>query len=156
MRMKRYKAQASFELLITLTIGLAILLPIVTIAFIQVSSANSSLSAIEAQQASGKLASIATLVGSEGPPAKQVVQLSVPPGIRYIYLGTPNNSVGHEIIFVISSPSGLSYITSYTPINVTGNLGGITSTGTYLVNVTSYSSCPTYPQVSCVYMSPVV
>ncbi|MCL5419443.1 MAG: hypothetical protein M1354_01005 [Candidatus Marsarchaeota archaeon] len=153
---KKSKAQSSFELLITLSVGLAILLPVVAIAFIQLANANSSLSSIGAQQAASKLAGIATLVGSEGPPAKQVVQLQIPTGVRYIYIGSTNNDIGHEVIFVVGAPAGLSYVTAYTPINISGNLGGIVASGSYLVNVTAVSSCPGNAQLPCVYISPIV
>jgi hypothetical protein len=153
---RKSKGQSSFELLITLSVGLAILLPVVAIAFIQLANANSSLSAIEAQQAASKISSIATAVGSEGPPAKQVIQVQVPPGVRYIYVGALNNGVGHEVIFVVSSPTGLSYVTSYTPVNVSGNLGGIVGTGSYLVNISATASCPHNSQLPCVYISPIV
>lgn len=150
------RAQSSFELLVTLAFGLAILLPLVIIAFIQLAGANANLSAIESQQAASKLASAATLIGSEGPPAKQLVQIQVPPNVRSIYVGNANNTVGHEVIFVITSPSGSSWITAYTPVNVSGSLGGMTSTGAYLVNVTALASCPSNNAVPCVYMTPKV
>ncbi len=150
------KAQSSFELLITLAFGLAILLPVVVLAFIQIASSSSSLSAIEAQQAASKLTSIATLVGSEGYPAKQVVQIEIPPGVRYIYVGSASTGFGHAIIIGVSSPTGISYITSYTPVNVSGNLGGITSAGTYLINVSAQNTCPNGYNVPCVYMMPEV
>jgi len=152
---KSFKAQSSFELLITLSLGLAVLLPIVVLAFLQVASATSSMAGIESQQAASKLASIATLVGSEGPPAKQLVQIQMPPGVQYIYIGTQQGTIGHEIIFVIRAPSGYNYVTSYTPVNVSGNLGGITSTGTYLINVTATSTCPNQQPLPCVYISPI-
>jgi hypothetical protein len=148
--------QSSLELLITLSFGLAILLPVVIIAFIQVSNSNTSLYAIEAQQASSKLSSVATLVGSEGPPAKQFVQINVPPGVLNIYVGnTMVNGIGHEIIFQVVSPLNSSYVTTYTPVNVSGNLGGISAQGTYLVNVSAQSQCESNPNVECVYMQPV-
>jgi hypothetical protein len=156
MKRTSLRLQSSFELLITVAVGLAILLPIVAIAFIQIANANSSLSSIEAQQAATKLAGIATLVGSEGPPAKQVAQIQIPTGVRYIYVGTLSNGVGHEIVFVVSAPTGVSYVTAYTPVNVSGNLGGIVSAGTYLINATALSACPTASQFACVYMTPVV
>ncbi len=156
MENRKMRLQSSFELLVTLAFGLAILMPLVIIAFIQLASANTSLTSIESQQASSKLASIATLVGSEGPPAMQLVLLQVPPNVRFIYVGNVNNTVGHEIIFVLNSPTGLSYVTSYTPVNVSGSLGGVASTGTYLINVTAYSSCPSNTNVPCVYMTPRV
>ena len=150
---RRIAAQSSFELLVTLAFGLAILLPLVVLAFIQLASANTSLTSTQAQQVANKLSSVATLVGSEGPPARQVAQIQMPSGVRFVYVGNMNNSVGHEIIIVISSPTGLSYVTSYTPADVSGQLGGITATGTYLVNITATSSCPTKPSVACVYMT---
>jgi hypothetical protein len=150
---RRVAAQSSFELLVTLAFGLAILLPLVVLAFIQLASASTSLTSVEAQQAANKLSSVATMIGSEGPPSRQVAQIQMPSGVRFVYVGNMNNSVGHEIIIVISSPTGLSYVTAYTPANVSGQLGGITATGTYLVNVTATSSCPSKPSVACVYMS---
>lgn len=149
------KSQSSFELLITMTFGLAILLPLVVIAFLQLSNSNSSLSSAEAQQAASKLTSIATLVGTEGPPAKQLVQIQMPPDVQYIYIGTNQNTVGHEVIFVIRSPNGQSYITSYSPINISGNLGGEVNQGTYLFNVSATASCPSNVNLPCVYISAI-
>jgi hypothetical protein len=153
---KFLKLQSSFELLITLSFGLAILIPIVVIAFIQIANANTSLSAIESQQAASKLSSVATLVGSEGFPARQLVQINVPAGVINIYVGNTINGVGHEIVFEVVSPINASYITTYTPVNVSGNLGSISSQGTYLVNVSAQLQCPTNLNLQCVYMRPVV
>lgn len=150
------RLQSSFELLVTLAFGLAVLMPLVIIAFIQLAGATVSLSAIQAQQAASKLASAASVVGSQGPPAKQLVQIQVPPNVRFIYVGNVSNNVGHEIIFVVSSPTGLSYVTSYSPVNVSGNLGGISATGTYLINVSAVAACPSNTILPCVYMSPRV
>ncbi len=149
------RLQSSFELLVTLSFGIAILLPIVLIAFVQLANTNAALSAIESQQAASKLSSMATLVGSEGPPAKQYVQISVPPGVTDIFVGNTAGGVGHEIVFVVLSPGGSSYITSYTPVNVSGYLRGISRPGTYLVNVSSQSACPTSESTKCVYMRAV-
>jgi len=154
--LRKTRLQSSFELLVTLSFGLAILLPVVAFAFLQIANANSSLSAIAAQQAASKIASTATIVGSEGSPAKQVIQLAIPPGVQYIYIGTLNNGIGHEIIFVVRSSTGYSYVTAYTPQNVTGSLGSITSSGTYLINVSAQSQCPLLQPVPCVYVSPIV
>ncbi len=150
------KGQSSLELLITLSFGLFILLPIAIVAFIQVSNSNTSLSGVEAQQASSKLASVATLVGSEGYPARQDVEINVPSGVVNIFVGNLINGVGHEIIFEIVSPVNNSYVSTYTPVNVSGNLGGIISPGTYLINVSVQYYCPSNPNVGCVYMQPVV
>jgi hypothetical protein len=150
------KSQSSFELLVTMTFGLAILLPLVVIAFLQLSNSNASLSSAEAQQAASKLTSVATLVGIEGPPAKQLVQIQIPPSVQYIYVGTSKNAVGHEIIFVTRAPNGPSYVTSYTPVNVSGNLGGEVNQGTYLFNVSAEASCPSDPSLPCVYISAIV
>ncbi len=151
-----HKGQSSFELLITLSFGLAILIPVVVIAFIQIANANTSLSAIESQQAASKLSNVATLVGSEGFPARQLVQVNVPSGVINIFVGDTNNGVGHELIFEVVSPINSSYITTYTPVNVSGNLGSISSQGTYLVNVSAQLQCPNNPNLQCVYMRPVV
>ncbi len=151
-----FRAQSSFELLITLSLGLAILFPLVIIAFIQLANANVSVSSIQAQQSASKLASIATVVGAEGPPAKQFVQLQVPSDIEDIYLGNQTNGVGHLLIFVVRAANGPTYITQYLPINVSGNLGGIVSQGTYLINVSYQANCPTKQSLPCVYMVPVI
>ena len=150
------RLQSSFELLMTLAFGLAILTPLVLVAFLQLSNATLSLTSIESQQAANKLASIATLVGSQGPPAKQLVQIQVPSGVQYIYIGSYSNNIGHEVIFVVRSPTGQSYITSYTPANISGNLGGLVTQGTYLINVSSVSNCPTNAYLGCVFMSPAI
>ncbi len=150
------RIQSSFELLITMSFGLAILLPLVIIAFIQLSNTNSSLSSIEAQQAANKLSTIATVIGGEGYPAKELVQVEVPQGVAGIEVGTAADGVGHEIIFLVRSPVGLSYVTSYTPLNVSGNLGGLSAAGTYLINVTYQQNCPSDLSIPCVYMLPEV
>ena len=150
------RLQSSFELLITLAFGLAILIPVVVIAFIQIANANTSLSAIESQQAASKLSSVATLVGSEGYPARQLVQINVPAGVINIFVGNTINGVGHEIIFEVVSPINASYITTYTPVNVSGELGPLSSQGTYLVNISAQNQCPTNLNLQCVYMTPVV
>ena len=156
MESKRLKMQSSFELLITLSFGLAILLPLVVFAFIQIANANSAISAIAAQQTASKIASTSVLIGSEGPPAKQIIQVQMPTGVQFIYVGTQLNGIGHVITFVVRSPTGSSYITAYTPVNVSGNLGSITSTGIYLINVSAQSACPFQNPVPCVYIKPAV
>lgn len=150
------RGQSSFELLITLSFGLAILLPLVVVAFLQIANANTALTSAEAQQAASKVASIATLVGSEGPPAKQVAQISVPKGVNAIYVGNTINGIGHEIIFVIVAPQGLSYVTAYTPMNVSGNLSAYANPGTFLVNVSAQARCPSRASLPCVYVKTVV
>ncbi len=139
-----------------MTFGLAILLPVVVLAFLQLSNSNASLSSTASQQAASKLSSIAALVGTEGPPAKQFVQIQVPPNVQYIFVGTSGDGVGHEVIFVIRVPNGLSYITSYSPVNVSGNLGGEVNQGTYLINVSAQTNCPSNYELPCVYMAPVI
>ncbi len=149
-----FRLQSSFELLITLSFGLAILLPIVVFAFIQVANANAALSSFAAQQVAEKIAAAATLVGQQGPPAKQAVLVSMPPGVQYIYLGTTSGTIGHEIVLVLRSPAGLSYVTAYSPVNVSGSLLPIVSAGTYIVNVSATSTCPTNSAFPCVYITP--
>lgn len=150
------KGQSSFELLITLSVGLAILLPLVIIAFVQLSNANVSAATVESQQVASKLANVATILGSEGAPAKQFVQIQVPAGVQNIYVGTLNNTIGHVITFVVRAPAGASYVTEYTPVNVSGNIGSLVNPGTYLVNMTAQAACPTNTNLFCVYILPVV
>lgn len=146
------KAQSSLELLVTLSFGLIILLPIVVLAFIQISTSTSTLAATEAQGAATKLADIATVIGSQGFPAKQLVLIQVPPNVQNIFVGNQTNGVGHEIIFVVNTNAGASYVTAYTPINVSGYLEELSQTGTYLVNVSAQNNCPSNLVVSCVYI----
>ncbi len=150
---KNYKGQSSLELLVTLAFGLIILLPIVVLAFIQIANSSSSLSTTEAQAAASKLASVATSVGAQGYPAKQLVLVQVPQQITNIYVGTSTNGPGHVITFVVNTNAGPSYVTSYTPLNVSGNLGQILAPGLYLVNVSAQSTCPGNPAISCVYIA---
>ena len=147
------KAQSSLELLITLAFGLVILLPIVVLAFIQIANSSSTLSATEAQAAASKLASVATSVSSQGYPAKQLVLIQMPQSVTNIYVGTTTGSPGHEIIIVVSTNAGPSYVTAYTPVNVSGTLTAITSPGVYLVNVSAQNSCPSNIGYSCVYIA---
>ncbi len=148
------KSQSSLELLITLSFGLIILLPIIAIAFLQVSSSSSSLSTTEAQQVANKLSAVASGVGSQGPPARQVVTIQVPPNVQAIYVGGINNIVGHQIIFVVNTNAGPSYVTAYVPLNVSGDLSGVESPATYLINVTAVSACPANAAVPCVFIKP--
>ena len=152
MKNKCKKAQSSLELLITLSFGLIILLPIVALAFIQMASSTSTLSTAEAQEAATKLAGIATAVGSQGFPAKQLVLIQIPPNINNIYVGNTINGLGHEIIMVVATNAGPSYVTAYTPLNVSGYLQNIVQTGTYLVNVSAQNSCPSLAGMPCVYI----
>lgn len=149
---QRKRAQSSLELLVTLSFGLIILLPIVILAFIQISNSTSVLSATEAQGTATKLADIAAFIGSQGFPAKQLVLIQVPPNIQNIYVGNQTNGVGHEIIFTVGTNAGLSYVTAYTPVNVSGYLENLAQPGTYLINVSAQSSCPSNAAVACVYM----
>ena len=146
------RGQSSFELLITVTFGLIILLPIVVLAFVQISTSSSTLATTESQAAASKLAGVAITVGSQGYPSRQLVLIQVPPDVQNIYVGTLSNGVGHEVIFVVSTSAGYSYVTAYTPINVSGYLEDISSPGTYLVNISAENSCPTNVAVPCVYM----
>ena len=146
------KAQSSLELLITLTFALIILLPIITIAFVQVSNSASALSSSEADAAAEKLASVATSVGLQGYPAKQLVLIQIPQNIKNTFIGTPTGTIGHLITFVINTNAGPSYVNAYIPINVSGSLLGITSEGVYLVNVSAQNSCPTNSNLPCVYI----
>ena len=149
---RKSKAQSSLELLITLSFGLIILLPIVILAFIQIANSTSTLSATEAQGAATKLADIATVIGSQGFPAKQLVIIQVPPNVQNIEVGNQTNGVGHEIKFLETTNAGVSYITAYTPVNVSGYLSQLSQAGTYLVNVSAQNYCPTNPSVPCVYI----
>ncbi|MCL4411368.1 hypothetical protein M1329_00305 [Candidatus Marsarchaeota archaeon] len=146
------KAQSSLELLVTLSFGLIILLPIVVLAFIQISTSSSSLATTEAQQTASKLADTATYIGAQGYPAKQLTLIEMPPDIAAIEVGTLSGGVGHEIVIEIRTNAGLSYVTAYTPVNVSGSLGGIASSGSYLVNVSAQTYCPADTSVSCVYI----
>ncbi|MEM0142934.1 MAG: hypothetical protein QXL94_03135 [Candidatus Parvarchaeum sp.] len=129
-------------------------MPIVVLAFIQIATSTSTLATTEAQEAASKLASVAAVVGAQGFPAKQLTLLQVPPDVADIYVGTESGGIGHEVVFVVRTTAGASYVTAYSPVNVTGYLGSLVSQGTYLVNVTAYNSCPNDRFVPCVEMQP--
>ncbi len=135
--------QSSLELIITLSFGLMILLPIVTLAFVQVSNSNTTLATSEAATSAEKLAAIATQVASQGYPARQTLLLEVPQGVQAVYVGNLSyNGIGNEVIFVVDTNNGKSYITAYTPINISGYLPGIQGPATYLINVSATKICP--------------
>ncbi len=149
---KAKKAQSSLELLITLSFGLIILLPIVAMAFIQMSASSSTLSATASQQAASKLATVSTLVGSQGYPARQLTTMEVPPGVQNIHVGDLANGVGHEIIFTIITAGGPDDILAYSPVSISGNIGALSSPGIYLLNISAEQKCPTNPSIPCVYI----
>lgn len=153
---KKSRMQSSLELLITLSLGLTILLPIVTLAFLQISTSSSALSSTEAQSAAEKIAAIAAQVGAQGYPAKQLITLQVPQNVQAIYIGNLTNGLGNEVIFVVNTNAGLSYVTAYTPVNISGYLVGIQSPATYLINVSAQVTCPSKPSFPCVYVSQVM
>lgn len=146
------RAQSSLELLITLSFGLIILLPVVVLAFVQVANTTSTLSTTQAQATANKLASIAAAVGAQGYPARQLVLIQVPPNINNIFIGTLSNGVGHEIAFSVATSAGTSYVTAYTPVNTSGYLESASQPGTYLVNVSAQNFCPSNPSIPCVYI----
>ena len=128
-------------------------MPIIILAILQTANASSFLSVSIAQGTASKLASVATAIGSQGYPAKQTISVQIPPDVYGIYVGTQNNLIGHEITFIVKTSSGLSYVTAYTPINVSGYLEQLTQPGTYLINVSAISSCTTAPSQPCVYIT---
>ena len=147
------RLQSSLELLITISFGIMILLPIIVIGFMQITNSNSTLSATVAQQSSNKLASAAASVASSGPGSKEMVLIQIPPNIKSILIGNNTNGVGHEIKIIVYTTGGNSDIISYTLVNVSGNLGADTLQGQYLVNVSDMGQCPSEPSVPCVYIS---
>jgi uncharacterized protein (UPF0333 family) len=149
---RKTKAQSSLELLITLSFGLIILLPIVVLAFIQISNSTSTLSTTESQAAAATIADIATEIGSQGYPARQLVLIEVPPSVQNIFVGNQTNGVGHAIIFVVNTNAGPSYVSASTPVNVSGYISQLAQPGTYLINISAQNSCPSNPSVQCVYI----
>jgi uncharacterized protein (UPF0333 family) len=146
------RAQSSLELLITLSFGLVVLLPIITLAIIQISASSSTLSVAEAQQAADRLAAVAVQVGTQGFPARQLVVLQIPEDVQAVYVGTTSNGLGNEVIFVLDTNGGQDYVTAYTPINVSGWLPSIQSPATYLLNISAVQSCPPQPSLPCVFI----
>jgi len=146
------RLQSSLELLITLSFGLIILLPIITLAAVQISTSSATLSVTEAQQSADRLAAIAVQVGTQGFPARQSVVLQIPQNVQAVEIGTTSNALGNEIIFVVGTGGGLDYVTAYTPVNVSGSLAGIQSPSAYLLNVSAMQSCPARPSLPCVYI----
>ncbi len=83
----------------------------------------------------------------------QTVLIQIPSSMHSIYIGTLDNQIGHSIIFVVKTNTGLNYVTAYTPANVSGYLEQLIQPGTYLVNVSAMSSCITVPSRPCIYIS---
>ena len=82
-------------------------------------------------------------MGAQGPPAKQLVLIDMPPNMQHIIIGNSVGGVGRQIIFVVSTNAGPSDAVAYVPVNVTGGRLGlriILSQGTYLVNVSAQNS----------------
>ena len=148
---KGKRSQSSLELLITLSFGLIILLPIVVLAFVQIAASSSTLSTTEAQQVASKLASVSQVVGSQGSPAKQLILIQIPQSVSSISIGNPSGGIGHEVVFVVSTDAGPSDVVAYTPTNVSGSL--TESEGTYLVQVEAENQCPTDTSTPCVYIT---
>ncbi len=148
--------QSSLELLIMLSFGIIILLPIVMLAFVQMASSSATLYTGQAQSTADKLASVAAQVAAQGPPTQVFTSVQVPQNVHNIYVGNLNNTVGRQIVFVIETSAGMSYVTAYSLVNVSGNLSAIESASTYLVNVSAQASCPSQPSIPCVYMAPVL
>jgi hypothetical protein len=152
------RSQSSIELLITVSFALIILIPLVVLALQQISASSSNLAVTEAQAAAAKLADVATTVGSQGPPARQLVLIQVPPDVQSIFVGNQINAPGHSITFVVNTNAGLSDAVAYVPLNVSGNMDTATLQGTYLINVSYQADCPSATGIPwgipCVYMSP--
>ena len=53
----------------------------------------------------------------------------------------------------MTSPTGYSYVTAYSPVNISGALGSAASVGTYLINVSAQAQCPSNALLPCVYLS---
>src|ERR1700677_3443720 len=105
---KHKRGQSSLELLITVSFALIILLPIVILAFIQISSSSSNLATGEAQAAATKLAEVAVNVGAQGAPARQLVLVDIPTNMQQIIIGNSVGGVGKQIIFVVNTNAGPS------------------------------------------------
>lgn len=149
----RIRGQSSLELLITVSFALIILLPIVIIAFVQISSSSANLAVGEAQASATKLAEVAANVGAQGVPARQLVLVDIPPNIQQITIGNTIGGVGRQIIFVVSTNAGPSDAVAYVPLNVSGGnvgLSSVLSQGTYLINVSAQNPCPIGPAAPCV------
>lgn len=148
--------QASLELLLMLSFGLAVLLPVAVFGFVQLAATSASAAAVQAAGAANKLAYTAAVVASQGYRTQTYATIQVPEGVRGIYVGSLNNTVGREIVFVLSTNAGNSSVGVYTLVNVSGNLTSIESPSTYLINVSAQGSCPSNPNLPCVYISPVL
>jgi CBS domain-containing protein len=152
---RKRKLQSSVELLITVGVALGILLPIILVAYSQASATSLSLNSAQAYATAQKIASIAAIVGSQGEPATQTVQVFIPPRVHAIYIGSKTSQVGNSITIQLETTGGLSDITAYSPVNVSGTINYL-GPGIYLLTFRAYNYCPLKPSVSCVFINSTV
>jgi CBS domain-containing protein len=152
---RKRKLQSSVELLITVGVALGILLPIILVAYSQASATSLSLNSAQAYATAQKIASVAAIVGAQGEPATQTVQVFIPPRVHAIYIGSKTSQVGNSITIQLETTGGLSDITAYSPVNVSGTINYLGS-GIYLLTFRAYNYCPLKPSVSCVFINSTV
>ncbi|MGC9132111.1 MAG: CBS domain-containing protein [Candidatus Micrarchaeia archaeon] len=152
---KRKRIQSSVELLITVGIALGILLPIILVAYSQASASSLSLNSVQAYATAQKIASVAAIVGAQGEPTQQTIQVFIPPRVHAIYIGSKTSVVGNSITIQLETTGGLSDITAYSPVNVSGTINYL-GPGTYFLTVKAYNYCPLKPSVSCVFINSTV
>lgn len=138
------RGQASMELLVTVAFAVVILVTIIALAYLQMNSASDQLALDEAQQSVDRLTNVVDAVSAQGPPAKAIVDITVPKGISNITIGSETPPyIGREINFKVQTsispqPSDVLKTTLY---NVTGDLRQILHPGTYQVTVEVVEDC---------------
>lgn len=152
---RKRKLQSSIELLITVGVALGILLPIILVAYSQASATSLSLNSAQAYATAQKIVSIAAIVGAQGEPTTQTVQVFIPPRVHAIYLGSKTSKVGNSVTIQLETTGGLSDITVYSPVNISGTINFLGS-GIYLLTFRAYNYCPLKPGVSCVFINSTV
>lgn len=148
------KLQSSIELLVTIGFGLGVLLPFLLIAYSQATTSFTSLVTAQAYATAQKIVTTANIIGSQGEPAKQTIQVFIPQNIKAIYIGskTQTPGVGPFLDFQIQGVGGVSDIVVYSQVNISGTIRYMGS-GSYLVTLTAFNSCPLNPSLSCVFIN---
>lgn len=110
------KAQAATEYVAIIAIGLLILIPIVAYLNDLYISYRDENKIASAKAAAIKMTSISNWVFSQGEPAKNIIQVYIPPDVERI------NFVNNSIVFEIVTRGGIHQVREYSVATLNGNV----------------------------------
>ncbi|MCX8178824.1 MAG: hypothetical protein N3D75_03275 [Candidatus Aenigmarchaeota archaeon] len=110
------KAQAATEYVAIIAIGLLILIPIVAYLNDLYISYRDENKIASAKTAAIKITSISNWIFSQGEPAKNIIQVYIPPDVERI------SFVNNSIVFDVVTRSGIQQIREYSVAALTGNV----------------------------------